>query len=244
MEIIGAGLGRTGTLSLKMALEQLGFGPCYHMEEVIKRPHHIKAWHDVGLGQVIDWGSLFNGYQSTVDFPACIFYKELLEVFPNAKVLLSVRDPERWYESTRHTIYTARSIFPAWLQWLVPPLGRFFDMNEGIIWQGLFQGEFENRQRAIEIFRQHTEAVKVYVPAEQLLVYNVKEGWEPLCRFLNVSVPVDRPFPHANNRATMIRRFRILRVTSRLAPVAIAIGGLYLIKRAGAMVSSQRGAHK
>ena len=109
LKIIGAGFGRTGTLSLKVALEELGFSPCYHMIEVFERPADIAVWEAAALGKPIDWKALFAGYQATVDWPACIFYKELMQVYPDAKVLLTVRNPENWYESANSTIFQMRS---------------------------------------------------------------------------------------------------------------------------------------
>ena len=117
MKVIGAGFGRTGTMSLKVALEKLGFGPCYHMTEVFAHPEHTHFWLSAWRGEPADWEGVLGDYEATVDWPACTFYEELMERYPGAKVLLSVRDPDRWYESTRSTIYelskiTARSPYP------------------------------------------------------------------------------------------------------------------------------------
>src|SRR5207248_1610854 len=109
LKIIGAGFGRTGTMSLKVALEELGFRPCYHMIEVFERPADIAVWEVAAMGKPIDWAALFAGYQATVDWPACIFYKELMHVYPDAKVILTVRNPENWYESAKSTIFQMRS---------------------------------------------------------------------------------------------------------------------------------------
>ena len=222
MKVIGSGFGRTGTLSMKVALEQLGFGPCYHMEEVVKRPKHIQLWHDVAYGKRVDWHTLFNNFQATVDFPASVVYRELMETFPAAKIIHTVRDPERWYDSTYETIYQTNSVFPKWLQKVVPLVSRFTEMERRLIWQNLFEGNFENRQWAIKIFHQHTENVKRTVPADRLLIFNVKEGWEPLCQFLGVPAP-DTPFPHMNDRDAMIRRFKWLRMTFHYGPVVVAV---------------------
>src|SRR5215211_8288973 len=105
LEVIGAGFGRTGTMSLKVALEEVGFGPCYHMREVFAHPEHVELWRAATHGKPLDWEQIFGGYRATVDWPACTFYGELMERYPDAKVLLSVRDPEQWYESTRNTNY-------------------------------------------------------------------------------------------------------------------------------------------
>lgn len=174
--MIGSGFGRTGTLSLKVALEQLGFDPCYHMEEVFTRPKHIRAWHDLSYGKPVDWPGLFQDFQATVDFPASVCYQDLLAAFPEAKVIHTIRDPERWYDSTYETIYQAPSIFPRWLQKMVKPIGRVIEMQERLIWQNLLEDRFENRERAIEIFQQRTEEVKRVVPSDRLLIFSVKEG--------------------------------------------------------------------
>ena len=92
-------------MSLKAALETLGFGPCYHMIEVFEHPEHAGFWQAAWRGEPVDWDGLLGGYEAAVDWPACTFYEELLQRYPDARVLLSVRDPERWYESTRDTIY-------------------------------------------------------------------------------------------------------------------------------------------
>lgn len=221
LKVIGSGFGRTGTLSLKKALEEIGYGPCYHMEEVIKRPSHINIWHQAAQGHSVDWPALFAGFQATVDFPANVLYQELMALYPEAKIIHTVRDPERWYESTYDTIYRARFVFPDWLLRLVPFLRRFMEMQDGMFWQTLFEGQFEDRQRALQIFHEYTEEVKRTVPAERLLIFRVADGWEPLCQFLDVPVP-DTPFPHVNDKATMLRRLKTMRLVSQLMPPALA----------------------
>ncbi len=230
MKVIGSGFGRTGTLSLKQALEDIGYRPCYHMEEVIQRPSHIRLWHQIANGQSVDWGDLFADFQATVDFPGSTVYKELLVAYPDAKVIHTIRDPEQWYDSTYETIYQARFIFPRWFQKLVPFIGQFLEMHEGLFWGTIFEGQFENRQRMIEIFHEHTEAVKGTVPTDRLLIFEVKEGWQPLCRFLDVPVP-DRPFPHVNDKAAMQRRFQLIRIVLRVVPVALVGLLLYVLSR-------------
>src|SRR5215218_1360168 len=105
LEVIGAGFGRTGTMSLKATLEELGFGPCYHMREVFEHPEHIGQWRAAMRGEPVDWERILGDYRATVDWPGCTFYDELLERNPDAKVILTVRDPQRWYESACDTIY-------------------------------------------------------------------------------------------------------------------------------------------
>ena len=197
MEVIGAGFGRTGTMSLKVALEELGFGPCYHMIEVFEHPEHVPLWEAAARGESVNWEELFVDYKSTVDWPGCSFYKELMQAYPDAKVLLSVRDPDKWYESAKNTIYTTTDIPD-------PPPGR--RVVDKLVWEQTFAGNFEERRYAIEIFNKHNEGVKKHVPPEQLLVYEVKEGWEPLCAFLGVPIPKDKPFPHLNDTQAFNQR--------------------------------------
>jgi hypothetical protein len=203
IKIIGAGFGRTGTLSLKAALEELGFTKCYHMQEVYTHPGHVKLWRAASRGRSVDWDTLFHGYQATVDWPACAFYQELLRHYPEAKVLLSTRDPEQWYTSAAQTIYRTARTFPVtWVRHCVPGIGPFIRMVDEVIWKGTFQGRFGDKPYAVGVFTHHNEEVKRMVPPERLLVYEVTEGWEPLCRFLQVPVPSGKPFPHLNDRMT------------------------------------------
>ena len=229
MKVIGAGFGRTGTLSLKAALEELGFGPCYHMVEVMRHTAHAKVWAERGEGRPVDWKALFNGYQATVDWPACTYYQELMKVFPDAKVLLSVRDPEKWYESVRNTIFQARQFMQkSWARFLMPGAKIRSRMMDSIIWDGTFSGRLEDRQYAIEVFNRHIEEVKRYVPPERLLVFDVKEGWEPLCRFLGVPVP-NKPFPRLNDTVTFQQRIKNrVRLMGVAAAVVVALIGLGL----------------
>jgi len=233
MKVIGSGFGRTGTLSMKHALEELGMGPCYHMEEVMRHGGHVGVWHDVGLGRPVDWRRLFAGFESAVDFPASVVYQDLMEAFPDAKVVHTVRDPDRWYESTFETIYQARTLVPRWLKRLVPFTGRFTEMVDALVWDGVFDGRFEDRDYAIARFDEWTAEVVATVPAERLLVFDVRDGWEPLCDFLRVLQPAGE-FPRVNDRESMLRRFRIARVAGRSAPIVGAgfvVGFFALIRR-------------
>lgn len=215
LKIIGAGFGRTGTLSLKAALEELGFGPCYHMVEVLSHPSRLPQWIAAVQGEPVNWYEIFEGYQATVDWPGCSFYKELMVAYPDAKVLLSVRDPEKWYDSVANTIYLMSREGPNMaareaLAKIVPQVGATLpaegvDLQQmshltSFIWGGTFHGKFEDHSHAIEVFLQHIEQVKRDVPPEKLLVYNVQEGWEPLCSFLGVAEPEGKPFPSLNSR--------------------------------------------
>lgn len=190
MKVIGAGFGRTGTMSLKEALQELGFGPCYHMIELFEHPEHVAFWEAAARGGPVDWEEFLAGYQSTIDWPGCTFYKDLMKVYPDAKVLLNVRDPDKWYESVRNTIYATGNMPD-------PPPGK--RMVDELIWEETFDGNFEDRRYAIEVFNRHNEEVRKHVPPERLLAYEVKEGWEPLCEFLGVEPPRNKPFPRLND---------------------------------------------
>jgi hypothetical protein len=213
LKVIGAGFGRTGTLSMKAALETLGFGPCYHMVEVFGKPTDAALWEAATRGDPVDWNKIFAGYQATVDWPACAFYKDLMKAYPDAKVLLTVRDPEKWYESVSSTIYQVSrgasrsliaSLFSQGMMSFIPNLRHMRRMINGLIWEKTFGGRFEDKDHAIAVFKQHIEEVKHHVPPEKLLVYDVKQGWEPICVFLGVEVPKDTPFPHLNDRASFV----------------------------------------
>jgi hypothetical protein len=245
VKVIGAGFGRTGTMSLKVALETLGFGPCYHMIEVFEHPEHVEFWQGAWRGEPVDWDGFLGGYEATVDWPACTFYEELLQRHPDAKVLLSVRDPERWYESTRNTIYEisritagsrySRALF-SFIGLFVPGVFKIGRMGNEIIWHGTFDGKFEDKHHAIQVFNRHNEEVRRRVPPDRLLVYEVKEGWGPLCEFLGVEEP-HKPFPRLNDAAEMRRRIRSVRALGLAVPAVLALLVvavlLFLGRRAG-----------
>ena len=231
--MIGAGFGRTGTASLKVALEELGFGPCYLMTEVFANPDHADFWRAAWRGEPVDWDGVLGRYEATVDWPACTFYAKLLERHPGAKVLLSVRDPEKWYESTRNSIYELGRISTgspfsrlgfALLSLVV--FGTFKSgqgpMTEEIVWQGTFDGKFEDKHHALGVFNRHNEEVQRRAPQGRLLVYEVREGWGPLCEFLGVEEP-EKPFPRLNDAAEMRRRILGVRAVSLAIPAALAL---------------------
>lgn len=218
---------------MKRALEELGMGPCYHMEEVMRHSGHVDMWRDVGQGRTVDWHRLFAGFESSVDFPASVVYRELMEAFPDAKVVHTVRDPDRWYESTLETIYGARTLVPGWLKRIVPFTGRFTEMVDLMVWDRVFDGRFEDRDYAIARYHEWTAEVIANVPPERLLVFDVRDGWEPLCDFLGVLQPAGE-FPRVNDRESMLRRFRFARVATRSAPAVGAgfvVGAFALVRR-------------
>lgn len=194
LEVIGTGVGRTGTYSLKLAINQLGAGPCHHMDEVLHNmPTQVPLWSDAISGQA-DWSSIFDGYRSAVDWPTACFYRELLEAFPAARFVLTQRDPERWAESFGATIYTligGKDEAPEEMRdWL--------DMAAGVIGKTGFPLGLDH-DALVRAFIAHNEAVKETIPADQLLIFDVREGWAPLCNFLGVPVP-DGDFPRTNHR--------------------------------------------
>ncbi|MGB0522590.1 MAG: sulfotransferase family protein [Flammeovirgaceae bacterium] len=226
VKVIGAGLGRTGTMSLKLALEYLGYGPCFHMVELLQEPQrlsYLKTLHKTGK---TNWSEFFSGFNSTVDYPTCLYYDQLLQENPAAKVILTERDPEKWYESVYQTIYRGKPkgfkditrlvknlIFSKDMRKVAP----VFMHNDTLIWNGQFKGKFEDKQAAIEIYLQHNEQVKKTVPAEQLLVFQVTEGWQPLCTFLGEPTP-DIPFPRSHQRETFNKKMDKLLLHGKFEP--------------------------
>ena len=206
LKVVGAGFGRTGTLSLKIALERIGFGPCYHMMEVFPRPEHVAMWHRLAFEQSMDWDEIFRGFHATVDWPAARWWRIIAAHFPDAKVLLSVRDPEAWYKSVTDTIYQPmKSPAPDG----VPELVRLqSEMARKAILGETFDNRFEDKAHAIEVFQKHNQAVRDTIDPTRLLVFDVREGWGPLCRFLEVPVP-DEPFPRLNDTATFQAMMRM-----------------------------------
>ncbi len=197
LEVIGAGLGRTGTLTLKTALEMLGFGPCHHMVEVLANPGQVPFWNRAAGGETVDWEEVYGKYRASVDWPGCHFYAQLAERYPEAKVILSLRDPERWYESMSETILVSMTAMG-----LNTP-GAIADdhpMKFGgiVISQQTFNFDF-SKDNVIAAFERHNAEVQRRIPADRLLVFEAKQGWEPLCAHLGVPVPAE-PFPHVNDR--------------------------------------------
>lgn len=195
LRIIGPGFGRTGTKSAKLAIEMLGFAPCHHMHEVLANPPQVAFWQDVADGKSIDFDAAFEGYQSQIDWPGAHVWRALAETYPEAKVLLTVRPEESWYRSFSKTI---GKVFRVHHQMELPPhITQMLDVMSGLLERETFKGPLEDKDVALAAYRQRTEDVKAAIPAERLLVFDVAEGWEPLCRFLEVDIP-DVPFPHEN----------------------------------------------
>jgi hypothetical protein len=237
LQVVGAGFGRTGTLSLKLALEQLGFSKCHHMREVMSNPDQIRAWHAIALGadanlvdapDTPDWDTVFDGYAACVDWPSCTYWEELHDRYPDSKVILTIRDPDRWYESALETIYPSSSEIPRWILWMSPRARRAVELLFANVWDGTFDGRFEDRAHAIGVFNRHIERVKERVAHERLLVFQATDGWEPLCAFLGVPVP-DEPYPHVNEAAEIKRVVRVLRALRWLPHLLVAAVVLWLV---------------
>jgi hypothetical protein len=196
LSVVGAGFGRTGTLSLKMALEQLGIGRCYHMVEVFQKPEAPEQWRAAGDGEGADWDTIFDGYSATVDWPGATFYREIADHYPKAKVILTERDADAWFKSTQATIFAN-------------DLGGgdgspFAQMFKAVIGK-LFDGRLHDRDHCIAVYRAHNAEVRRVIPAERLLVYEVAQGWGPLCDFLKLPTP-DTPMPKVNSTEEFVGR--------------------------------------
>ena len=190
LQVIGAGLGRTATFSLKFALEHLGFGPCYHMSEVFAGARrNIPLWLDVVHGKP-NWNAVFDGFKSTTDYPACTYWRELAAFYPNAKVVLTTRDPESWFESVSETIFSDK------MQGSLAGSPLEVMMN-GVIFDA-FGGRVKDRAFMTDWFVRRNQQVIDALPPERLLVFSPKQGWAPLCAFLGAPVP-ETPFPQVNS---------------------------------------------
>ncbi|MCX4026216.1 sulfotransferase family protein [Endozoicomonas sp. SM1973] len=214
MHIIGAGFGRTGTVSIREALAIVGYSPCYHMDEVIRNPHHIDFFLNALTGKLVDWNSFFEPYQATLDWPACCFYRELMVEYPNAKVLLNIRDAESWYESAKTTVFLASRTNVLRTQLLAPFSARYRYrkkrkqfMHESV-WNSIFQGRFLDKSYAIDMYNQWNNDVIEHVPSDRLLIYNIKDGWPPLLNFLGINLKKNTPFPNLNSRDVFLKSMK------------------------------------
>jgi Sulfotransferase domain len=208
LQIIGAGFGRTGTMSTYTALSTLGF-PCYHMFEVLRNPAnkaHLDFWRkvaDTPNAQRQDWDTVFARYTASVDNPAVCVWRELVRAYPEAKVLLTLhpKGGDAWYESVMETIYFTENTWQFKVLKALTPFGRKFGaLSHKLIWQHLHRDTMPDRAKAVAFYNRHIEEVKAAVPAAKLLVFTVSEGWAPLCNFLGVAIP-NTAFPNVNDRA-------------------------------------------
>jgi len=212
VKVIGVGFGRTGTMSLKAALERLGAGPCFHMIDLIMgedRDSLIPKWASVTEGDA-DWHDVFNGFEATVDWPAAACWREICDAFPDAPVLLNVREFEPWYRSMENTIRAAKVTPPEQLQQdanrpLPNPL--LWQVIDRLIWEGDFQGRFEDKAWVREMYDARIAEIKATIPPERLTVWELGvDGWEPLAAMLDVDVP-DEPFPRLHDTAEFRSEF-------------------------------------
>jgi hypothetical protein len=204
LTIIGAGMGRTGTASLKVALESLGVGRCYHMSEVLKNPQCTADWINAAEGNA-DWEKIFSDYSATVDNPGCNFWRKLADYYPDAKVILTIRDAEKWFNSTNETIHSVE--FARFIE--NSPFG---EMVQKTVWDAM-GNRMQDRDYMIEYFEKRTSEITNSIAADRLLVYRVSEGWGPLCEFLDVPIP-DREFPNINSRDETRQMLAILMAAS------------------------------
>ena len=190
LAVVGAGVGRTGTHSLKVALEQLLGGPCHHMVEILGDPSQIPAWIDAIEGRPVDWSKMLENYRSIVDWPGGAFWRELLAANPDALVLLSVRDPEDWYRSASNTIFLTFDHMP-------PDVAPWMNSVRKMLHER-FSDQFGDPAAMIAAYEQHNEAVRREVLSSQLLEWRPTDGWAPICERLGVAVPAE-PFPVTNS---------------------------------------------
>ena len=204
VEVIGAGFGRTGTLSLKFALEKLGFDKCYHMMEVQQHPEHYPIWLEAARGQTPDWDALFTGYKATVDWPSASFWREQMVAYPEAKVILTRRDPQKWYASVMKTIWP---VSQHGAKQSDPAAKVVTEMVFSVVWDGIFDGRMDDKEHVIACYEAHNQSVIDAVPPEKLLVYEPGDGWAPLCEFLNVPVPAE-DYPKVNSSEEFTERWQ------------------------------------
>lgn len=238
LKVIGAGFGRTGTMSVHKALNELGI-PCYHMAEVFKHGSHIDFWNTVAhapAGAQHDWEIVLANYVAAVDNPTACVWRELCAAYPEAKVLLTVhpKGARAWYQSTMDTIYRLHTQWEfRFLGLFFPPVRKLIDMANRLVWQRGHAGTMVEPARAIAFYDAHIEHVRAAVPSERLLVFSVDQGWEPLCKFLGVPVP-DTPFPNVNDRKQVVRMLLGIRLAAYAALILIAACVTALIRMATA----------
>jgi Sulfotransferase domain len=195
LKVVGAGLGRTGTMSLKLALGRLLGKPCYHMSEVFSHPEHIPLWDAAIRGDRIDWSEILDGFEAAVDWPASAFWLELSNLYPHSLVILSYRDPDSWWKSVSSTIFPQHKNEPE-SEWRTMVTALLRDK---------FTPDTTNREACIEAFNQHNEFVRNAGLGTRLLEWKASDGWEPLCGALDLPIP-EEPFPYVNSTADFKQR--------------------------------------
>lgn len=190
LRVVGAGVGRTGTHSLKLALEQLLDAPCHHMIEILGDPAQIPSWIDAVNGREVDWSRMLARYGAIVDWPGASFWRELSRAYPDALVLLSVRDPEEWYRSASNTIFLTFDNMP-------PEIAPWMDAVRQLL-RERFCDRFDDPEAMMDAYVRHNDDVRSEVPASRLLEWDLGDGWGPICERLGVPVPGE-PFPVTNS---------------------------------------------
>ena len=204
LDVIAIGLGRTGTTSLKLALEELGFGPCFHMMELMRNPASWPLWQRACRGEDIDWDVAFRGYRSSTDDPGTLVWRKLVKAYPKAKIILTTRDPDKWFASGQSSALseTARASY----EHAPPELQPILEMNTAMGWDPR-DPRTHDRGYMTGWLARHNEDVKSAVAPDRLLVFQSADGWEPLCRFLGADVP-KRPYPHVNTSAEFVEMLK------------------------------------
>lgn len=202
LQVIGSGFGRTGTKSLKLALEMLGLGPCHHMVEVRTAPGQLDFWCDIAARKPVDWHRVFADFNSTVDWPSCNYWRELAAAFPQAKIIHTTRPPEQWWKSFSKTIMESMTSGP---QSDDPDRLRQRAMTQTIITQDVFGGRIADKEVALAAFHQREADVRAAIPPERLLIFRPEDGWAELCPFLGLPVPAE-PYPFTNTTADFRER--------------------------------------
>lgn len=234
LQIIGAGFGRTGTMSTQSALNQIGYN-CYHMKELAEKANksHIDFWYNMvkkPKKSKQDWDKIFKNYTATVDFPSSCVWQDLVKAYPEAKVILTLhpKGPEAWYKSTNDTIYSFSKRWEFKVMALFnPKVRKLAQMAKYLIWKDFLNGTMESKQEAINRYIEHIEEVKKQVPTDKLLIFSADQGWKPLCHFLGKEAP-HSPFPKVNEKSEIQKRFKYMSTFARLIVAMIIVVGIVI----------------
>ena len=213
--VIGTGLSRTGTTTLRKVIEELGLGPCYNSTELFIRPRGIEFWEALEKGDKVDFEDFFKNYNAIIGFPCYIFHQQLKGKYPDAKLILSYRDPEVWHEDISRTVFESESshVNKAYADevrsfdpYLADCILRIHGLQKRILEDNYFEGRFADKDFAVQRYMEWNEDIKTIYAEDELLEYQVTEGWGPVCEFLGLPVPEGKPFPHLNDPNTFHER--------------------------------------